>query len=92
MNAVIFYNCAVDAAIDEMNDDFAIKSFFLDNKAEVKRMCITEYDEQKTMAAFGREAVQWAIRMIKRGRYTLEEIAEILDLPLEEVILRCQVK
>ena len=91
MNAVIFYNCAVDAAIDKMNDDFAIKSFFLDNKAEVKRMCITEYDEQKTMAAFVRkeahkQAVQGSIRMIKRGRDTLEEIAEILNLPLEEVI------
>lgn len=46
---------------------------------------------KKTIAAFGREAahkqaVQWAIRIIKRGRDTLEEIAEILNLPLEEVI------
>ena len=82
---------AVDAAIDEMNDDFVIKSFLLDNKAEVKRMCITEYDEQKTMAAFGREAahkqaVQGAIRMIKAGKLTLDEIANYQDLPLEEVI------
>ncbi|MBQ8941238.1 MAG: hypothetical protein IJ062_05320 [Firmicutes bacterium] len=82
---------AVDAAIEEMADDFEIKSFLLENKAEVKRMCITEYDEQKTMAAFGREAahkqaVQGAIRMIKRGKDTLEEIADIMDLPLEEVI------
>ena len=93
---------AVDAAIDEMNDDFVIKSFLLDNKAEVKRMCITEYDEEKTYAAQRREgkaegvhekAINGAIRLIKLGKLALEDIAEAMELPLEEVIaLEKQIK
>ena len=49
---------AIDAAIDEMAEDFLIRPFLLSNRAEVKLMCITEYNEAKTMAQFrdeGRE-------------------------------------
>ena len=38
---------AVDMALEEMPDSFTIKSFLLQNKAEVTNMCITEYDEEK---------------------------------------------
>ena len=41
---------AIDAAISEMPEEFAIRSFLLSNKAEVKRMCITEYNEARTRA------------------------------------------
>ncbi len=41
---------AVDAALNEMPDDYQIKPFLVDNKAEVKSMCITEYDEERTFA------------------------------------------
>ena len=41
---------AVDAALAEMPDDFMIKPFLLNNQAEVKRMCITEYNEEKIFA------------------------------------------
>ena len=34
-------------ALEEMPDSFTIKSFLLQNKAEVTNMCITEYDEEK---------------------------------------------
>lgn len=30
---------------------------------------------------------EFALRMISRGKDTLEEIAEVIDLPLEEVTL-----
>ena len=93
---------AIDATIEEMTDDFMIKSFLLDNRAEVKRMCITEYDEEKTYAAQRREgraegahekAVSGAMRLIKRGKDTIEEIADIMELPLDEVIaLEKQIK
>ncbi len=32
---------AIDAAPDAMPDDFELKEFLLDNRAEVKQMCIT---------------------------------------------------
>ena len=41
---------AIDETLNEMPDDFVIKQFLLDNKAEVKRMCITEYDEKRVLA------------------------------------------
>ena len=41
---------AIDAAISEMPEEFTIRPFLLSNKAEVKRMCITEYNEARTRA------------------------------------------
>lgn len=35
---------------DEMPDDFLIKKFLLKNKAEVKGMFLTEYDQGKVLA------------------------------------------
>ncbi len=52
------------------------------NMCEVLDKIITEGETRG-----GHErAVSGAIRMIKRGKDTLEEIAEIMDLPLEEVV------
>ena len=47
MNAL---DAAIDAALSEMDDDAVIKPFLIANQAEVKNMCITEYDEAKTLA------------------------------------------
>ena len=41
---------AIDAALEEMDDGSVLKPFLLSNKAEVKRMCITEYDEERTLS------------------------------------------
>ena len=41
---------AIDAALDQMDDNALIKPFLLKNKAEVKIMCLTEYDEARTLA------------------------------------------
>lgn len=49
---------AVDAALNELADDSIIKPFLIDNKAEVKEMCITEYDEEKTFAQQRAEGVE----------------------------------
>ena len=43
-------DAAVDAALSEMTEDSALKAFLMANRAEVKRMCITEYNEVKTLA------------------------------------------
>ena len=41
---------AVDLAIDQMPEEYQIRAFLMENRAEVKRMCITEYNEVKTLA------------------------------------------
>ena len=49
---------AIDKAIDGMPDDFLIRKFIISNRAEVKDMCLTEYNEAETMEMFkgeGRE-------------------------------------
>ena len=39
-------------ALEDMPDDFLIRSSLLANRAEVKNMCITEYNEVETMQMF----------------------------------------
>lgn len=46
---------AVDKAIDDMPSDYAIRIFLIGNRAEVKDMCITEYNEAETMKLFREE-------------------------------------
>ena len=41
---------AIDAAIDEMPDEFVIKRFLLQNRAEVMGMFLTEYDQEKVLS------------------------------------------
>ena len=42
-------DAAVDAAVDEMPDDFVIRDFIIANRAEVKTMLLTEYNEEKVL-------------------------------------------
>ncbi|MBR1741390.1 MAG: hypothetical protein IJ733_05880 [Lachnospiraceae bacterium] len=46
---------AVDRALDEMPEDFSIREFLMENRAEVKDMCLTEYNEEETMQMFKEE-------------------------------------
>ncbi len=41
---------AIDAAIDAMQDDFMINYLLIENRAEVKNLLLTEYDEEKRRA------------------------------------------
>ena len=82
---------AVDSALEAMPEEFGLKKFLVANKAEVKQMCITEYNEAETMEQFreeGREEGE-ILRMIKmvykkmlKGR-TNEEIAEEVEESIE---------
>ena len=40
---------AVDAALDEMPEEFVIRAFLLENRAEVKSMFLTEYNKEKAV-------------------------------------------
>lgn len=80
---------AIDVAIDEMPDDFAIKTFLLMNKAEVKGMFITEYNQDKVLKQERREAInderrRTAMDMLM-DNYPLSSIAKISKLSEETV-------
>ena len=66
---------AIDAAIDEMPDEFIIKKFLLLNKAEVKGMFLTEYNQEKVLEQVANdERRQTAMDMLRDGE-PLEKIA-----------------
>lgn len=82
-------DAAVDKALSEMSDDFAIKPFLLGNRAEVKSMLITEYNEQKEFAKERKDAtdkrnVEVASDMLKKG-YPISDVIEISKLPKSTV-------
>ena len=52
---------AVDAAIRDMPDNFLIKKFLLLNKAEVKGMFLTEYDQEKVLEQERRDSLKQGI-------------------------------
>ena len=47
---------AINHALQDMPDDFAIKPFLIANKAEVTSMCITEYNEARVRREMREEA------------------------------------
>ena len=51
---------AIDSSIDEMPDDFEIKQFIVGNRAEVKNMFLTEYDEEKALQQTKQEGIDEA--------------------------------
>ena len=76
---------AVDAALTAMPNDSVIKSFLLENQAEVKRMCITEYNEEKVFAQQREEgAVEMLINIVKKGLLSLTQAAEEAHMTTEE--------
>ena len=88
---------AVDAALEEMPENFVIRKFLIVNKAEVRKMCITEYNEARNLSlikeegrAEGREegreegSIQTLAEMIKKGRLTEAEAAEVAHMTISE--------
>ena len=51
-------DAAVDAALDEMPMDFEIRGFLLENRAEVKKMFLTEYNEEKVLEQERKEGIE----------------------------------
>ena len=49
------FEAAVDAAIDEIPEDFVIRAFLLANRAGVKAMFLTEYDKEREFELLRRE-------------------------------------
>lgn len=80
---------AVDAALDEMPDDWLIKPFLMDNKAEVKSMCITEYDEERTFAEQREEGraegvLETLFGLVKDGILSIADAAKRANMTEKE--------
>ena len=75
---------AIDAVIDEMPENFLIRKFLISNKAEVKGMFLTEYDQDKVLnESFKRGVLQSNTRVatvMLMGKYPLSEIVKISEL------------
>lgn len=85
---------AVDSALDAMPEDFSIKKLLIANKAEVKQMCITEYDEAETMAQFREEGKEEIVLNMLRDNMSLDKIvlysgvSEARVLELQKIIYK----
>ena len=84
---------AISTAIDELEDDSLIKPFLLSNKAEVTRMCITEYNEEKVRnqtleegKAMGKAEgiLETLVSLVKDGILTLAEAAGRYNVTVPE--------
>ena len=78
-------------------DNSLIKPFLLANKAEVKRMCITEYDEERTFAEQKEEGiaegkVNTLIELVNDGILTLSDAAKRAGMTDEEFKARMTAK
>ena len=76
---------AVDQAIDEMPEEYVIRSFLAVNRAEVKNMFLTEYNEEKVLEQERKEgrnerSLEVATDMLQDGK-PLEEIKKYSKLP-----------
>lgn len=86
---------AVDQAIDDMPEDFVIREFLIGHKAEVKDMCITEYNEAETLRMIreegreeGREqgVMELLAKQVRAGDMSAEKAAQYAGITLEQFL------
>ncbi|MBR1709691.1 MAG: hypothetical protein IJ719_12830 [Clostridia bacterium] len=87
-------DAAVDAVLDEMPEEFVIRTFLLENRAEVKSMFLTEYNEEKVMEKERQEgrregrderSIEVATALLKEGGMSVAFIARISKLSEDAV-------
>ena len=71
---------AIDSAIEEMPDEFVIKRFLLQNKAEVKGMFLTEYDQEKVLSQAVNEDRRRVATDMLMDNYPLAAVSKISRL------------
>lgn len=81
---------AIDLTIDEMPKDFVIRNFIIGNRAEVKKMLLTEWNEQE-MLQRDRDEVRMderqriAVDMLKSKRFSRADVVQFSKLS-EDVV------
>ena len=92
-NLLALYS-AVKRAVDECISEGSLREFLSKNRAEVINMSIFEYDkelEEKKLrkaeydAGFSSASIETAKRMLNLHEFSLEKIAAISGLTIEEV-------
>ncbi len=90
---VLGIDSAVDRALDEMPGDFLIRDFLIGNRAEVKQMCITEYNEAETMELFKEEGrLEGKKEGRKEGIQGAVALLKEMDVPISDILLKIQKK
>ncbi len=80
---------AVDKAIDDMPGTYAIRPFLIGNRAEVKDMCITEYNEAETLQLIREEEraeaqLNLLARMVRSGDMSIAKAAQYAGMTIEQ--------
>ncbi|MBR6344906.1 MAG: hypothetical protein IKR70_04150 [Lachnospiraceae bacterium] len=84
---------AVDSAINDMPKDYQIRKFLIKNRAEVKNMCLTEYDQAETMRLFKEEGREEGIKegriedvknLMKNLKMSAKQVLSSLGIPESE--------
>lgn len=84
---------AVDEAITGMPGDFEIREFLIGHRAEVKDMCITEYNEAETLQMIREEGIEEGIEkgydellrnLVKAGDLSPEKAAKYARMAREQ--------
>ena len=80
---------AVEKTLEEMPDDFTIKSFLVQNKEEVTSMLLNEFNEEamiERIKAAGRAEGKFnmLVKLVKNGRLSLEDAAEEIAMQADE--------
>lgn len=68
------FESAVDAAVTYCIEHDVLKTFLLKHRAEVKDVCITEYNEKSLLTGYVRRVVQKVVQKVrtkKDWRYTV---------------------
>ena len=84
-NECMDIEAAIDSALDDMPEDFGLKKLLIANKAEVKQMCITEYNEAEAMEQFREERR-------KEGILGMISALRDLDIPDRTILKKLEEK
>lgn len=89
---------AVERAVDECIKEGILSVFLRKNRSEVIPMSIFEYDEKRHMETVRNEGIERGItqglelekmetakRLIKLGKYTMEDISAVTELPIDKI-------
>ena len=85
---------AVERAVNECIHDGILADFLTQNKSEVIAMSIFEYDEKAVRQVYYKDGLQAGrkdgiktgiLNMLKTQKYSLEEISEVFQVPVEEI-------
>ena len=88
-------------AIEELDETSPIKEFMIQNKAEVRHMCITEYDETKVLAAEREEGraegraegiFDTLTDLVKKGILSISLAAQQANMSVSEFELKTGLK